>query len=72
MTKPAIAIGKENCKKSIESIGQDLINRAEEITKDLEHVKSITIYANITPTEVVTYDVTKNYSVNFIENKEEN
>lgn len=72
MVKPARAIGQENCKKSLQSIGQDLIDRAEEISRDLEQVTSITIYANLNPTEIVNYDVTKNYFVYFEKNKEEN
>lgn len=69
--KKSICVGQENCKKAIESIGQDLINRAEDISKDLKFVKSITIYAQLNPAEVVNYDVTKNYQVNFEINKEE-
>lgn len=71
MVEPARALGQENCKKSLQSIGQDLIDRAEEISKDLERVTSITIYANLNPTEIVNYDVTKNYYVRFEKNKEE-
>lgn len=61
----------EKCKKALEGIGQDLIDRAEEISRDLEQVTSITIYANLNPTEIVNYDVTKNYFVYFEKNKEE-
>lgn len=70
MTKPATTIGQENCKKALQSIGQDLINRAEDLSKDLEHVTSITICANINPTKIVNYDVTQNYSIYL--NEEEN
>jgi hypothetical protein len=62
-------ISKETCKKAIESIGQDLIKRAEEITNDLKFVRSITIKAELSPCEIVNYDVTKNYWVLF--NKED-
>ena len=55
--------GKESCKNAIIAIGQDLIKRAEEISSDLEHVGSITIHAELNPTEIVNYDVTKNRSV---------
>ena len=71
MVELARAIGQENCKKSLQSIGQDLIDRAEEISRDLEQVTSITIHANLNPTEIVNYDVTKNYYVRFEKNKEE-
>ena len=70
MVQPARALGQENCKKSIQSIGQDLINRAEDISRDLQYVSSITIYAQLNPTEIVNYDVSKNYHV-FL-NEEEN
>lgn len=63
MVQPARALGQENCKKSIQSIGQDLINRAEDISRDLQYVSSITIYAQLNPTEIVNYDVSKNYHV---------
>ncbi len=70
MLKPATAIGQENCKKTLQSIGQDLIDRAEDISRDLQYVSSITIYAQLNPTEIVNYDVSKNYQV-FL-NEEEN
>lgn len=57
--------GKESCKKALETIGKDLIERAEEITNDLEKVRSITINAELNPCEIVNYDVTKNYYVSF-------
>lgn len=47
--------------KCIKSIGQDLINRADDISNDLENVSSITIYSKIAAGEIVNYDVTKNY-----------
>ena len=59
--------GKENTIKSIKAIGQNLIERAEEICNDLDNVKSITIYANLTPNEICNFDVTKNYAANFEE-----
>ena len=54
---------KEDCKNAIIGIGQDLIKRAEEISSDLDYVGSITIHAELNPTEVVNYDVTKNRTV---------
>lgn len=53
--------GTKTCEEAIKAIGQDLINRANEICKDLRKVSSITIYANLLPTEIVEYDVTKRY-----------
>lgn len=47
--------------KCIKAIGQDLINRADDISNDLENVSSITIYSKIAAGEIVNYDVTKNY-----------
>lgn len=63
MVQPTIALGQENCKKALQNIGQDLINRAEDISRDLQYVSSITIYAQLNPTEIVNYDVSKNYQV---------
>lgn len=63
MVQPAIVVGQENCKKALQSIGHDLINRAEDISRDLQYVSSITIYAQLNPTEIVNYDVSKNYQV---------
>ncbi len=59
-----IITSKENCIEAIKSIGQNLIDRAEDICNDLHRVSNITIYANITPSEIVNFDVTKNYIVN--------
>lgn len=56
---------RETCIQAIKSIGQDLINKAEDITNDIDRVQSISIYANINPLEVVSFDVTKNYVVKF-------
>lgn len=56
-----IANNEEHCIKSIKAIGQNLIDRAEDICNDLDKVSSITIYANINPDNVVNFDVTKNY-----------
>ncbi len=56
---------KETCIQAIKSIGQDLIDKAEEISNDIEGVASITIHANITPLEIANFDVTKNYTTKF-------
>ena len=52
---------KEDCINGIKAIGQSLINRADDICNDLNLVRSITIYAHMTPSEVVNFDITKNY-----------
>lgn len=54
-------IGPENVKLAIESIGKSLIDRADDISRDLNYVSSISINAKITPEEVVNFDVIKNY-----------
>lgn len=53
---------EKTAKDGIIAIGQELIKRAEDITKDLKGVSSITIYAQLNPSEVVNFDITKNYT----------
>lgn len=66
MTKEIITITKkEDVNKSIKAIGQELIRRADDISKDVEMVSSITINAVLTPTEVVNFDITKNHTEMF-------
>ena len=63
---------EEEAKKGIIAIGQSLIERAEEISRDLDRVTSITIYAQLNPSEIVNFDITKNYVAELKEeNKEE-
>lgn len=64
-----IVNNEEATKKGIIAIGQSLIERAEEISRDLDRVTSITIYAQLNPSEIVNFDITKNYTAEF---KEEN
>ena len=59
-----------NVKKSIIAIGQSLIEKAEDIARDCENVTSISIYAKLDPTEIVNFDVTKNYYATYKEKKE--
>lgn len=61
MTTPITIANKNDAKEALIAIGQELINRAEDITRDLEHVTSITICAELDPTEVVNFNITKNY-----------
>lgn len=66
MAKETITItGKESVNKSIKAIGQELIRRADDISKDTEMVSAITINAVLTPAEVVSFDITKNYTAMF-------
>ena len=60
---------EETVKNGIIAIGQSLIERAEEITRDLDRVASITIFAQLNPSEITNFDITKNYIAEF---KEEN
>ena len=64
-----IVTNNEATKKGIIAIGQSLIERAEEISRDLDRVTSITIFAQLNPSEIVNFDITKNYTAEF---KEEN
>ena len=64
-----ITKNEETAKNGIIAIGQSLIERAEEITRDLDRVSSITIFAQIKPGEIINFDITKNY---IAELKEEN
>ena len=49
--------------KCIKAIGQDLINRADDISKDLKRVRNIEIKSTICNGEIINYDVNKNYIV---------
>ena len=60
---------EETVKNGIIAIGQSLIERAEEVARDLDGVTSITIFAKINPGEITNFDITKNYVARF---KEEN
>ena len=60
----------ERVRKMITQIGQDLINRAEDISKDLNKCSSITIHAEILWDCALNFDITKNYYV-FPNTKEE-
>lgn len=49
--------------RCIKSIGEDLINRADDIANDLDNVTAIKIIGEISAGEIINYDVIKNYSV---------
>ena len=70
MQERLIPIGKENVKKSIIAIGQELIKRADDITNDLKFVANIEINAKLTPDEVTNFNIKKNY-IAMYEDKEE-
>lgn len=53
---------KESVKNGMIALGQELIKRAEDVSNDIEHVTSITVYARLNPAEVVNLDITKNYT----------
>lgn len=54
-------------KESIIAIGQQLIERADDICNDLHDVGSITINAKIEADVVTNFDVIKNYNARFKE-----
>lgn len=70
MKEAVTQVGKENVKKSIIAIGQELIERADDITNDLKLVANIEIYAKLTPDEITNFDIKKNYTATY-EDKEE-
>lgn len=61
MQKTLIPVERENVKKSIIAIGQELIKRADDITNDLKCVANIEINAKLTPDEVTNFNIKKNY-----------
>ena len=56
--------GVEN---AIKAIGQSLIDRAKDIANDCEGVESISIYALLTPSDTVSFEVFKKYVAKFKE-----
>ncbi len=67
MKETLTPVGKENVKKSIIAIGQELIERADDITNDLKFVANIEINAKLTVDEVTNFDIKKNYIARFEE-----
>lgn len=51
----------QNIKEVITAIGQNIIDRADEVSKNCENVSKITISADITPDTVVDYSINKTY-----------
>ena len=62
---------KENVKKSIIAIGQELIKRAADITNDLKFVTNIEINANLTPYEITNFDINKKYMAMYEEEEDQ-
>lgn len=60
------ANSKESCIQAIKSIGQELIEKAEDIANDVKNVTSIKIDANITADEIVVVNITKQYVPKFL------
>lgn len=56
-------IGKEEIKKALISIGQEIIDRAEDVSNDLKLVRSITVFSQIEPSEAPTVRIEKEYIV---------
>lgn len=50
-----------NIKEIMVAIGQNIIDRADEVSKNCENVSEITISANITPNMVANYSINKTY-----------
>ena len=71
MSRAVVIRNKEEVKNGIIAIGQELIKRAEDISTDIERVSTITIYAVLNPSEVVNFDITKNYKAFLEEETEE-
>lgn len=67
MKEIIVPIGIENVSKGIKAIGQELIKKANEISKDIERVNTITINAVLTPEKIVNFDITKNFTATFEE-----
>lgn len=57
--------GKKSAQKALVAIGEELIKRADDITRDLERVSSISIYALLEPDKRINFDITKNYTATF-------
>lgn len=54
---------ENNIVETIKAIGKILMDRAEDIGKDVKDVRNITIYSMISPEDIATIDVTKSYIV---------
>ena len=64
-------LGLENCNKALKAIGQNIIDRSDDITNDLEKVSKIIIHAELNPAEITSFSITKEYIAEFKDCKEE-
>ena len=53
--------GKESIEEGLKAFGEEIIEKRNEILKDLDNVISITIKMEIKPGEVMNYEINKNY-----------
>ncbi len=60
-----IVIGYENCNKALKAIGQNIIDRSDDITNDLEKVEKIIVHAELVPGEQASFNITKKYIADF-------
>ena len=61
MVKP-VNVTRDGVEKSIKAVGQDLIDRAKDISNDIKNVNQITILVELNPCEIVTFNVNKEYT----------
>lgn len=71
MEEPIMIANCNDVKKSLIAIGQELINRADDISRDNNRVTSIIIHAELNQAEIVNFDITKNYVAYLEEEKQE-
>lgn len=62
---------KNDLENWVKAIGKNIMDRAEDIGRDTKRVRTVTIYACITPDEILNFDITKNYGVDLQENEQE-
>ncbi len=63
---------KQDTENAIKAIGEELIRQAQDISREIDNVTSITIDAKITPDEIVNVNVTKNYVARLDKEGEDN
>lgn len=56
---------KDDLEKWIKAIGEEIIDRASDVARDNERLRSVTIKSEITPDEILNLDINKNYIVKF-------
>lgn len=63
-------LGLESCNKALKTIGQNIIDKSDDVTKDLEGVSKIIIHAELNPAEIASFGITKEYIAEFKDCKE--